>query len=351
MRKTLELPAEPATFVKQSLFGIVLAAGIVTSMQADSFANLLTDGDFDNLVVGTTPDDPGSAGQWQFFSDFPEVYQEQYSIVGTSTFDPNVQASGNSLRVQGALAGDYNLDSDVDGHDFMNWQQSDRTAETLADWQNNYGGLQNTSNAHLANSFTPVHEDDNLTIRVSFDVFVPNDVNPGDAAIYLGGDHSGLDRPIGLDEDYPEGAWAIRGPQVRWDREGDIYAAFYNADNNELERPILVEDYATDRWQRVQIDADLASATFDFYYAHEDEPLALVQSDIKFRKPHVQFVDTLVVARFRNNLAGGSIYFDNFNITTFPSIASLSQSIPEPTTLLLSALALPVLLSRRNRQN
>ncbi len=48
------------------------------------------------------------------------------------------------------------------------------------------------------------------SIRVSFDVFVQNDINPDDAAIYLGGDHFGLDSPIGIDEEYPEGVWAIR---------------------------------------------------------------------------------------------------------------------------------------------
>ena len=343
MRQTQELLSKIATPVTKPLIGMFFGVVFVTWTQAESVANLLTDGDFDNLAVGTAPDDPGNAGQWQFFPDFPEVYQEQYSIVATSSFDPNADPSGKSLRVRGALSSDYNLDSDVDGYDFLAWQRSGGAPEGPVDWQNDYGKFQNAGPAHLANALAPIHEGDNMIIRVNFDVFVPTAITPGDAAIYLGGDHSGLG------DDYPEGAWQYRGPQIRWDREGNIYAAGWGGPDKPVVRETLVKGYETDRWQQVQIDADLARDTFDFYHAPQGEPLTLIASDVGFRVPNVQLVDTLVVARFSNNLAGGSIYFDNVNVAALPMSASLSQAVPEPTTLMLLASTFPLLLSQRKR--
>jgi hypothetical protein len=53
-----------------------------------------------------------------------------------------------------ALAGDYDLDGDVDGRDFLVWQRgaspNPLSAGDLADWQNNYGGGQDGS---LASQF------------------------------------------------------------------------------------------------------------------------------------------------------------------------------------------------------
>ena len=149
MRQTQELLSKIATPVTKPLLGLFVGVVIVTWTQAESVANLLTDGDFDNLAVGTAPNirnpnDPGNAGQWEFFSDFPEAYQEQYSIVATSSFDPNADPSGKSLRVQGALSSDYDLDSDGDGYDFLAWQRSGGAPAGLVDWQNDYGKSQNT---------------------------------------------------------------------------------------------------------------------------------------------------------------------------------------------------------------
>ena len=36
------------------------------------------------------------------------------------------------------MAGDFDLDFDVDGHDFLTWQRNP-TVGSLADWQANYG--------------------------------------------------------------------------------------------------------------------------------------------------------------------------------------------------------------------
>ncbi|MEM8944820.1 MAG: hypothetical protein AAGD11_06515 [Planctomycetota bacterium] len=38
-----------------------------------------------------------------------------------------------------SLPGDFDLDEDVDGHDFLEWQRSDGTAAGLAAWEMNYG--------------------------------------------------------------------------------------------------------------------------------------------------------------------------------------------------------------------
>lgn len=66
------------------------------------------------------------------------------SLTGGLQWVLDYQSDGVSLLV--ALAGDFDVDGDVDGLDFLLWQQ-DPTVGLLSDWENNYGTVAGTATA------------------------------------------------------------------------------------------------------------------------------------------------------------------------------------------------------------
>ena len=73
-----------------------------------------------------------------------------------------VHYSGTSVELTSTFAGDFDFDGDVDGADFLEWQQglgSIYDANDLADWEANYGAV-----ASLAETSTAVPEPNSLAL-------------------------------------------------------------------------------------------------------------------------------------------------------------------------------------------
>lgn len=231
---------------------------LLSDVQA-SPGEIITDGNMDNLTVGTNPDIGQPAGAWGFPQNYVdaglgEIDINEFTIVETSSFDPN--RPGNSLK----------LDSSRD-----------------------------SGFTHLPNVFNEVlRETPGEIVRVSFEVFVPGP--SGGGAVYVGGDHGGGGYVNTTD----------RGPQILWRADGTI---IYSPGN-----VVVVDGYPFEVWQRVRFDIDMVADRYDMYWAAGDDPLEKVGDDLPFRSGTQQLLDRFTYVHFSDLEFPSRSYLDNVTV-------------------------------------
>ncbi|MHC5005288.1 MAG: hypothetical protein ACYTJ0_19470 [Planctomycetota bacterium] len=214
---------------------LALASVIASIGVSPAAAQIVLDGNLDDLTPGSHPDCLEPAGSWQWPSPVYgcETASGQFTIVPTASFDDG--ATGNSLSHH------VNLEA----------------------------GQQN-ANIHLPNFFTTtIHEGEHPKVIVTFDIWVADEPGVGGGNIYLGGNHGG-----------GGAGFTDRGPHFGWNRDGTIRAAGPDPFN---ECPIIVRDsYPVAVWQTVRLEIDLAADTFDFWWAERGDPLVALGDDLVF---------------------------------------------------------------------
>ncbi|TWU28374.1 hypothetical protein [Bythopirellula polymerisocia] len=78
-------------------------------------------------------EDPGPSGVLEFDYLYIQSNSASYPLLSEIIVDVSDIPEGQ--------AGDFDMDGDVDGHDFLTWQR-DPGVGSLSDWQNNYGSPQ-----------------------------------------------------------------------------------------------------------------------------------------------------------------------------------------------------------------
>ena len=162
-------PLGTTTISRIALRAMLLAALGLSITAATTYGQILSDGDFDPLDVGSAPDNQAPAGAWRI--EGVEEHPSQFSMVPTSEFDLN--ATGNSLKVE------------FPRH---------LPKQTL-----------------LTNFFdSEIPEVAGEIVRANFDVFVPDmeTVRRGGFGVYVGGDLGSRIAP--------------RGPQITFDSNGHL---------------------------------------------------------------------------------------------------------------------------------
>ncbi len=219
--------------MKQTTFFVV---AIMCTVPTVCRCQVLSDGDFDGLSIGTNPDLGTPAGAWSF--TFPETTPDQMSIVATEAFSPG--SSGNSLKM------------DID----------------------------DVNNIFLANVFNEVvPEMPQRIVRARFDIFVPPGPRGG-GSVYVGRGTDGA---------------TDRGPQLTWFPDGSIgYWASGSANF------VAVPSYPRDIWQTVELDIDLVTDTFDMSWGTMGSPLQQVRQGLPFRSGPLELLDRFVFFKVGN---------------------------------------------------
>lgn len=268
-------PLGTMTISRTALRAMLLAALGLSITAAPTYGQILSDGDFDSLDVGSAPDNRVPAGAWEIvrnplashqFEDNPQ----QVSVVETSVFDPG--STGNSLR----------------------WRRTNGHVATQ---------LRNLLNE-------TIEESPNEIVRATFDVFVPDsgERNQGGFTVYLG-----HDRGFGgtrADERGPSVSWDIRG-RLNTDECGTANGAGACGNRKVVRR---LDSTPVDVWQHVQLDIDLANDNYDLFWSAGAESLELVSPYTEFRGIPKDEIDRITIAGFRSIPADGDAYIDNINI-------------------------------------
>lgn len=262
-------------------------AGIALSASAAS-AGLISDGNFNNLAIGTAPDIGASAGAWQFPANYVsnnlgEALATNYSIAGTNSFDAT--GTGNSLHLKTGAEG---------------------------------------ASMHLVNMFNQsVAQNPSVVVTVGFDIWVveAGGLSAG-GSIYVGGDHGGGGFSTTSD----------RGPQVTWAYNGQILSRDAQGGDH-----VLATGYQTNRWQSVRMTIDLTADNFDMFWGYKGGPLTQIGDNLAFRSGTQSTLDRFTWARFFDQTKIMDAYIDNVSI-----------NVPAPGALaLMGPLALGALRRRR----
>ena len=260
----------------------------------------LPDGDFDNLEVGTAPDNGSPAGGWYIgtFPAHPEDTEDdpnQLSIVPTSTIAPG--AVGNSLQI-------------------------------------NYPRSLSTDTFLLYEFEEVIEETPGEIVRANFDIFVPaSESSPrGGFALAIGGNNSGSAAQDSTD----------RGPQIGLDSQGRLSVGECGGNNcNTNAQRRILDETPVDVWQHFQIDIDLVNDTYDLFWSAGDDPLVPVKNGNGFRSGSQDFLDhfSLIVATDHPSRPVGLSYLDNISIEVLqqtPGDANLDGVVDFPDFLALS---------------
>lgn len=242
-----------------------LTVGLVTAM---ANAQIMSDGDMDDLDAGTPPNCDEAAGAWAWPANYfdiaaCEASPEQFQIVATSSFDAG--ARGNSLQL--------NLTDDPDG-----------------------------LNLHLPNLFNEIIFESDDIVTVAFDIWVPNDGAWG-GFVYVGGDHGGGGFSNATD----------RGPQLGWDAAGVIIYA--DTTGNIIP---IGDGYPFDAWQSLRLDINLQNDDFDLWWGLRGDELELLGEDLPYRAPTLDFLDRFSYAHFAIDDTSHS-YIDNIVVEIAPA--------------------------------
>ncbi len=238
------------------LLQTTLTVGFVTAM---ANAQIVSDGDMDDLDVGTPPNCDEAAGAWAwpanyFDIDACEVSPEQFQIVATDSFDGG--AKGNSLQL--------NMNDALE------------------------------LNVHLPNLFNEIIFESEDIVSVSFDIWVPSDGVWG-GFVYVGGDHGGGGYSNATD----------RGPQLGWDTAGVLIYA--DSGGNIIP---IGDGYPFDAWQSLRLDINLQDDDFDLWWGMRGGELELLGEDLPYRVPTLDFLDRFSYVHFAIDDASHS-YIDN----------------------------------------
>lgn len=251
--------------MSRSVIAVILGSLVAVS---PAWGQIVSNGDFDDLPVGTNPDCDRPAGAW-FWPDgyiadnVCETAPEQMSIVSTSSFDPG--ATGNSLE--------HNID---------------------------LTGLPDVR-IHLPNLFNQtIDESVNPDVIVTFDIWVVEEgVHGGN--IYVGGDHGGCG--WGFNQD--------RGPQIGWQNDGrlTVYPGV-----------TVLDPYPVGVWQTVRLEVNLLADDYDLWWAQRGDPLALLGSDVPFQAAQ-DHLDRFTVVHYTNGPTVGPshCYIDNLVVSLCPA--------------------------------
>ena len=276
-------PNSISIVVHRAILLTVIGLPMTNVAHSDEF---LIDGDFDDLAVGTAPDNGVAAGGWEIalfgapHQDEVERIPGQLTIVESASFD--AEATGNALRIE-TPGRKPNL--------FMSHEFTERIQQTP-------GQL----------------------VRASFDVYIPGSGQEkrGGFAVYLGGDHGGdiASRPD-------------RGPMVGWSALGGLYGGNSIPIRPEPHEDFVVESTPVNAWQTVQLDVDLARDTFDMFWAAGGQTPELVASSLPFNSPQSR-LDRFVVALWPGDpnpaltnaySPEGVSYLDNVSVEVIQSAA------------------------------
>jgi hypothetical protein len=250
--------------MSRSVVAVILGSFVSVSPAG---GQIVSDGDFDDLPVGTNPDCHVAAGAWFWPDCYPpaelcEILPEQMSIVATSTFEPG--ATGNSLR--------HNVD-----------------LKGLPDF-----------NVALPNHF-------NRAIRESVD---PHFVVTFDIWVVEEGTHGGNIYLSGHDEFCPP-YQGIRGPQMGWQNDGRF--TVFPGDT-------VLDPYPVGVWQTVRLEVDLDADNYDVWWAERGDPLVLLSTDAPFWAPQ-DHLDRFTTVHFDDGPTTGSShsYLDNLVVSVCPA--------------------------------
>ncbi len=121
------------------LLELSLVGGFVPS-RADSFTVLAANsliGFFDNVASGQRLDTIDGRGSFVVNYGIGSAFDERRIVL-------------RDFQASASTPGDFDLDGDVDGQDFLAWQRNDGTPDGLADWRNNYGTTASIATANTA---------------------------------------------------------------------------------------------------------------------------------------------------------------------------------------------------------
>ena len=245
---------------------VVTLAGTVAPAHA---ADLILSETFNNLPVGTNPDDDNPAGGWHFPANYVGAAISEggnrgvFTIVPTASFDPG--AAGNSFRIQ---------------------------------------STDTSTNYHVTNLFDCIIPGD-AAVVIRFDTYVPS--GGGGGSLYVGGDHGGGGYNANTD----------RGPQVAFLNNGNLIVA------SSTGGIIVLGPYSFDTWQTVEIHASLSSDTYDLFFGPRGGPLSPLATGLAFRSGPLEFFDRISFAHF-TALAPSNQYFDNVSVQGVPEPSSLT---------------------------
>lgn len=215
---------DPPAISRTLLRSMLLATLWLSVTPVASLGQIISNGNFDDLTVGSAPDNGVPAGSWSIptfgppHADEIEDSQNQFTIVETSTFAPG--SAGNSMRIESPG---------------------------------------NHTTTFVENIFSErIRQSPDEILRASFDVFVPSqDGMLGGLAVHLADGSSN------------------RGPLMGWDSQGRINV-------HQTSVTYLVNETPLDTWQHVQLDIDLMDDSYDFFWSADDEPLELIAPYVSF---------------------------------------------------------------------
>jgi hypothetical protein len=242
---------------------LVAAAGL---MATGASAQVVQDGNMDNLTVGTPPDNSTPAGAWGFPAFYntnavaePVARPEIFTIVATNSFQTG--ATGNSLHLL------------------------------------NQSGTAN-DNYHLPNiwaqTFTAAP---GLVLRVTFNLWV--DAGSGGGSVYVGGDNGGG----GFSN-----ATGDRTAQISWLADGTLNAA----NNAGVNMPLTT--YTTGAWQNIRMDIDTDARHYNLFWSMGSNPLTQIGTNLVFRAPNPALCinyDRISYVQFGATIPIISSYLDN----------------------------------------
>ena len=239
--------------------------GLPLVLVGAAHGQLINDGNFNALAVGTAPDCTAAAGAWQnpeayITALLCEINATDYSIVATSSFQTG--AVGNSLALD------------------------------MTDAANSL---------HLTNILpAPIPEVAGQTVRVEFQVWVQP--TGGGGTVYIGADMGGGGYSNVSD----------RGPQISWYADGSIQANVAGVNVP------LQANYPRGSWQNVRVDIHLDTDLYDLSWAPEGLPLASLGTGIAFRvTTGLTMIDRFSLAHFglTPGLDVSKSFIDNVTIT------------------------------------
>jgi len=261
------------TRARHSVVSICVFALAMCVVAGLGHANVISDGDFDGLTVGTAPDMGTPAGDWVVDSaHFGEANPVYIQVV------PDPRGSGNGLQIQYPIAtSGYNFDA--------TYNAFDRYAEVAAD--------------HAKTS-----------LQVVFDTYItPYDAGAGEVPT-AGPTFTMGDGRIDNSDN--------RGPQVRFDADGDL-DVYYNSAWHTL------ATFTRGVWYQVRADLNLNADTYDLLIRRIPPTVSSVpgwyplRADMPFRAPSgLTGVDRIAFGSFSDyntGVANVDTYVDNVSVT------------------------------------
>ena len=261
------------------------AVCVPLALVAAANGQILSDGDFEALSVGTPPDCATPAGAWAFPANYVTLgVCEALATEAQIVTDPT--GRGNSLH--------YNHD--------------------------NAG-----TNVHLPNVFNQViNEEPGLIVSVQFDVWIATAGVAG-GSLYIGGDHGGGGFSNLSD----------RGPQLTFQIDGRLTAR-NGATGLDV---LLVTSFPVASWQTIRLDIDMSADTFDASTGPQGGSLVSVGTGLPYRSPPLDHLDRFTMAHFGGLNARAEMFLDNVSVERVGACPCACDFDPDPACDIFDFLA------------